>query len=244
MSDRIRSPLESSNSNNRVRALPKGKGEMGIAPPTYELKYEYTERGQGVVDNLRAKVARAEKVYLATDPDREGEAIAWHLRETLHLRSYQGVIFDAITEPVIRKSSYRSAPTRHAADSLPGSTARCGSTGGLPGVTSPLAPDRSRRSERRPSPKCSGSLRGGPTWNGRTGQDRLRFFTDEEDNFWLEQIHRRPPNGRSSPKGHDVAWEFGPNRRYTGRMLVDGVILTPSEATKKFFAAQPKTSSK
>ena len=113
-----------------IRDLPKGKGEMGIAPPTYELKYEYTERGQGVVDNLRAKAARAEKVYLATDPDREGEAIAWHLRETLHLRSYQRVTFDAITEPVIRKALtvprqlnmqlIRSQEARRGADRLVG----------------------------------------------------------------------------------------------------------------------------
>jgi hypothetical protein len=41
-----------------------------------------------------------------------------------------------------------------------------------------------------------------------------------------------------------VAWEFGANRRYTGRMLINGEILTPSEATKKFLTAAPKTSSK
>jgi DNA topoisomerase-1 len=43
-------------------------------------------------------------VYIATDPDREGEAIAWHLIETLKLKKYQRVTFDAITESVILKA--------------------------------------------------------------------------------------------------------------------------------------------
>ncbi len=83
------------------------------------------------------------------------------------------------------------------------------------------------------------------TWNGRTGQDGLRSFTDEEGNFWLEQNSSKTSKwAKFAKEGHDVAWELGANRRYTGRMLVDGVILTPSEATKKFLAAEPKTSSK
>ena len=77
--------------------------ELGVGQD-YRLTYEYNERGEGVVDGLRPRIARAEVVYLATDPDREGEAIAWHLKEALKLGSYQRVTFDAITEPVIRKA--------------------------------------------------------------------------------------------------------------------------------------------
>ena len=81
------------------------------------------------------------------------------------------------------------------------------------------------------------------TWHGRTGKDRLRSFTEGNGNFWLEQNPSKISKwAKFAKKGHDVAWEFGANRRYTGRMLVDGVILTPAEATKKFFAAEPKTS--
>jgi hypothetical protein len=83
------------------------------------------------------------------------------------------------------------------------------------------------------------------TWNGRTGQDGLRSFSDEDGNFWLEQNPSKTSQwAKFAKKGHDVAWEFGANRRYTGRMLVDGDILTPSQATKTFLAAEPKTSSR
>jgi DNA topoisomerase-1 len=65
---------------------------------------EFTERGKATINALRPRVARAEMVYIATDPDREGEAIAWHLVETLKLKKYQRVTFDAITESVIIKA--------------------------------------------------------------------------------------------------------------------------------------------
>jgi hypothetical protein len=83
------------------------------------------------------------------------------------------------------------------------------------------------------------------TWTGRTGKDGLRSFPDEDGRFWLEQNATKTSKwAKLAGKGHDVAWEFGANRRYTGRMLVDGEILTPSEATKKFLTAGSKTSSK
>ncbi len=85
-----------------VRDLPPRT--LGIAAPDYRLAYEFNERGKGVVDSLKPRADRAETVYLATDPDREGEAIAWHLKETLQLKRYQRVTFDAITEAVIRKA--------------------------------------------------------------------------------------------------------------------------------------------
>jgi DNA topoisomerase-1 len=85
-----------------IRDLPVK--ELGIATPEYTPAYELTERGRDVVKRLKALTARADEVYLATDPDREGEAISWHLKEALRLRSYQRVTFDAITAPVIAKA--------------------------------------------------------------------------------------------------------------------------------------------
>ncbi len=77
---------------------------LGIAMPGYQPQYELSERGADIVETLRARAARADQVYLATDPDREGEAIAWHVAEALKLRKPQRVSFDAITPDVIRKA--------------------------------------------------------------------------------------------------------------------------------------------
>ena len=77
------------------------------------------------------------------------------------------------------------------------------------------------------------------TWTGRTGHDGLRSFTGEDGRFWLEQNASKTSKwAKLASRGHDVAWEFGANRRYTGRMLIDGEIYTPSEATRKFLTAK------
>ena len=71
-------------SNGHVRDLPKSR--LGIdVENDYEPKY-ITIRGKGdILAALRKEVKKAEKIYLATDPDREGEAISWHLYEALKL---------------------------------------------------------------------------------------------------------------------------------------------------------------
>jgi len=73
------------------------------------------------------------------------------------------------------------------------------------------------------------------TWIDRTGHAKLLSFKDEGGNFWLEQNPaKRSAWATFAKKGHDVAWEFGAEGGYTGRILIDGEIYTPSEATKKF----------
>ena len=69
-------------SNGHVRDLPKS--QLGIdVEHDFEPKY-ITIRGKGdILANLRKEVKKADKVYLATDPDREGEAIAWHLLKSV-----------------------------------------------------------------------------------------------------------------------------------------------------------------
>ena len=71
-------------SNGHVRDLPKS--QMGIGPENdFEPKY-ITIRGKGeILAKLRKEAKKAEKIYLATDPDREGEAISWHLSKALKL---------------------------------------------------------------------------------------------------------------------------------------------------------------
>ena len=71
-------------SYGHVRDLPKSR--MGIdVDNDYEPKY-ITIRGKGeLLADLRKKVKKADRIYLATDPDREGEAISWHLMAALKL---------------------------------------------------------------------------------------------------------------------------------------------------------------
>ena len=74
------------------------------------------------------------------------------------------------------------------------------------------------------------------TWTERLGRTTLRMFTDNDGHFWLEQNSAKASKwAKFAREGHDVAWEFeSPGGGYSGRMLIDGEIYTPSEATKKF----------
>lgn len=92
-------------SNGHVRDLPKS--QMGIdVEHDYEPKY-ITIRGKGdVLANLRKEVKKAEKIYLATDPDREGEAISWHLLKALKLedKKVYRITFNEITKNAVKES--------------------------------------------------------------------------------------------------------------------------------------------
>ena len=92
-------------SNGHVRDLPKS--QMGIDTENdFELKY-ITIRGKGdLLADLRKAVKKADKVYLATDPDREGEAISWHLSIALKLenKKYKRITFNEITKNAVKNS--------------------------------------------------------------------------------------------------------------------------------------------
>ncbi|HEY9687768.1 MAG TPA: type I DNA topoisomerase [Coleofasciculaceae cyanobacterium] len=62
------------------------------------------DRGQEVIRKLRASAKNAQEIYLATDPDREGEAIAWHLAQQLKLSSPKRVVYTQITEQAVKKA--------------------------------------------------------------------------------------------------------------------------------------------
>ena len=71
-------------SMGHVRDLPKS--QLGVGPENdYEPKYITIRGKREILANLRKEVKKADKVYLATDPDREGEAISWHLMKALKL---------------------------------------------------------------------------------------------------------------------------------------------------------------
>ena len=92
-------------SQGHVRDLPKSS--MGIdVDHDYEPKY-ITIRGKGeLLAKLRKEVKKAEKIYLATDPDREGEAISWHLYEALKLadKKVYRITFNEITQNAVKES--------------------------------------------------------------------------------------------------------------------------------------------
>ena len=78
---------------------------MGVDPEDqWRAAYEVLPGKEKVVDELKQLAARADAVYLATDLDREGEAIAWHLRETIGGRAdrYRRVVFNEITRKAIQ----------------------------------------------------------------------------------------------------------------------------------------------
>lgn len=92
-------------SNGHVRDLPKS--QMGIdTEHNYEPKY-ITIRGKGdLLAKLRKEVKKSDKIFLATDPDREGEAISWHLAQTLRLenKEFSRISFNEITKNAVKTS--------------------------------------------------------------------------------------------------------------------------------------------
>ena len=92
-------------SNGHVRDLPKS--QLGIdIENDFEPKY-ITIRGKGeLLAKLRKEVKKADKVYLATDPDREGEAISWHLSKALKLddKNAKRITFNEITKNAVKQS--------------------------------------------------------------------------------------------------------------------------------------------
>ena len=95
-------------SNGHVRDLPKST--LGIdVEHDYEPKY-ITIRGKGdILAKLRKEVKKADKIYLATDPDREGEAISWHLTKALKLdeakdKKVYRISFNEITKNAVKTS--------------------------------------------------------------------------------------------------------------------------------------------
>ena len=82
------------------------KKELSVDEKTLEPEYEIPEEKVKLVADLRSKAEKAEKVWLASDEDREGEAISWHLCEVLGLDSKKTnrIVFHEITKPAIQEA--------------------------------------------------------------------------------------------------------------------------------------------
>src|SRR5437868_4044608 len=88
-----------------VRDLPKS--ELGVDEDTYEPTYEVLEGKEKVVSELKAAAKKADIIYIASDPDREGEAIGWHVMNVIGkdaIKKVRRVLFHEITKNAVRKA--------------------------------------------------------------------------------------------------------------------------------------------
>jgi DNA topoisomerase-1 len=83
-----------------VRDLPTD--DIAVSAPDFRPTYVLSERGQSVMERIKRLVSSADEILLATDPDREGESISWHLKEVLGLKEPKRVTFNAITPDAVR----------------------------------------------------------------------------------------------------------------------------------------------
>ena len=92
-------------SMGHIRDLAKGNDSVDI-DNDFAPKYEVSPSSKKVVTELKGLAKKAETVWLATDEDREGEAISWHLMEALNLKPAQTkrIVFSEITKPAILKA--------------------------------------------------------------------------------------------------------------------------------------------
>ncbi|WP_346294091.1 type I DNA topoisomerase [Sphaerothrix gracilis] len=80
--------------------------DLGVT--AIECRYQPRDaRSKKVLSELRQAVKQADRVYIATDPDREGETIGWHLQQALRLRSPQRVVYSEITPQAVRAAIAR-----------------------------------------------------------------------------------------------------------------------------------------
>ena len=87
-----------------IRDLPLTGPESHVRPPDFRLTYVVSPGKEAVVAKLRNAAKGAAEIFLATDPDREGEAIAWHLAQVLGLKKPKRIAYQEVTEPAIRKA--------------------------------------------------------------------------------------------------------------------------------------------
>ena len=93
-------------SMGHVRDLPKSKMGVDLEHNDFEPDYQPIKGKEETIAELQEAADKSKKVYLATDPDREGEAISWHLKELLHLpeEKTSRVTFNEITKKVVTDS--------------------------------------------------------------------------------------------------------------------------------------------
>ncbi len=87
-----------------IRDLPKSNKKAIDIEKGFVPYYEISKGKEKVVNDLKAAAKRATEVLLATDPDREGEAIAWHIKEAVGLKNPKRVVFYEITKDAVKEA--------------------------------------------------------------------------------------------------------------------------------------------
>jgi DNA topoisomerase-1 len=90
-----------------VRDLEKSGDKSYVRPPDFKMNYAVNDtKHKDIVAGLKSAARNASAVYLATDPDREGEAISWHLCQVLGIKSVEArwVTYQEVTESAIKKA--------------------------------------------------------------------------------------------------------------------------------------------
>src|SRR3989344_5159687 len=87
-----------------IRDLPKSNKDAVDIENGFKPNYQEVAAKREVIHNLKHDAKKADEVILATDPDREGEAIAWHLAETIKLKRPKRIVFHEITEHAVQEA--------------------------------------------------------------------------------------------------------------------------------------------
>src|SRR3984957_8031619 len=87
-----------------VRDLPKSNKDAIDIPGGFVPRYVVSPGKEKVISEIKSLANKAEEVLLATDPDREGEAIAWHIKEAVGLKKPKRVVFYEITKAAVEEA--------------------------------------------------------------------------------------------------------------------------------------------
>ncbi|MBV9159187.1 MAG: type I DNA topoisomerase [Candidatus Kaiserbacteria bacterium] len=87
-----------------IRDLPKSNKDAVDVDGGFVPRYQVVAEKKKVIDELHSAAEKADEVILATDPDREGEAIAWHLSETIGLKKPKRIVFHEITQSAVQEA--------------------------------------------------------------------------------------------------------------------------------------------
>lgn len=87
-----------------IRDLPKSNKDAVDIAGGFKPRYQIVKEKEAVIEKLHEAAKKADEIILATDPDREGEAIAWHLSEAMKLKKPKRIVFHEITERAVQEA--------------------------------------------------------------------------------------------------------------------------------------------